>query len=135
MPHGDPFLLNTWLFYATLTYTLRHSTLISLISFMRALPSTCEIYSAFLAARVPPTESSSPPPFGYSDPFSLIHRLFLARSHFILLVRVSLFVLVWIAHTILVCAGMLFLQRNPKLMVNYIRPATELGLESTKGLF
>lgn len=28
-----------------------------------------------------------------------------------------------------------FLRRNPKLMVNYIRPATELGLESTGWVF
>lgn len=84
---------------------------------------SCNIYAAFLAARVPPTDSSLPPFFDYTDPFSLIHCL--SRSvRSICRLSSALF---WIAHA-MSARRVLFLRRNPKLMVNYIRPATELGL-------
>lgn len=80
---------------------------------------------------VPPTDSSLPPFFDYVDPFSLIHCL----SHSVSICYLSA-ALFWIAHATS-ARRVLFLRRNPKLMVNYIRPATKLGLslESTKGLF
>lgn len=73
--------------------------------------------------------------FGYGrSPFSLIHRL--PRC---LPLSLSLSLAVspsfeWL--TPRVCAtGVLFLRRNPKLMVNYIRPATELGLSRARRVF